>query len=30
MIVYRVDRRPLTVVAIVHGNRDVGQLLEKR
>src|SRR5260370_37847780 len=30
LIVYRVDRKPLTVVAILHAKRDVGQLLNER
>ena len=30
LIVYRIDKKPLTVVAILHGNRDVEQLLNER
>src|SRR6266704_26508 len=30
LIVYRPDRKPLEVVAILHGNRDVRQLLKSR
>ncbi len=29
-IVYRIDKRPLTVIAILHGTRDVERLLEER
>ncbi len=30
LIVYRPETSPLQVVAILHGRRDVGQLLEAR
>ena len=30
LIVYRIDKRPLTVIAILHGARDVERLLEDR
>lgn len=30
LIVYRIDRRPLTVVAVLHGKRNMEQLLEGR
>ena len=30
LIVYRIDKKPLLIVAIVHGNRQVEQLLENR
>jgi toxin ParE1/3/4 len=30
LIVYRIDRRPLTIIGILHGNRDVQQLLSGR
>ena len=30
LIVYRTETRPLQVVAILHGNRDVERLLSKR
>jgi toxin ParE1/3/4 len=30
LIVYRPDRKPLQVVAILHGNRDIEQLLKDR
>ena len=30
LIVYRIDRKPLTVVAILHAKRDVEQLLNER
>jgi toxin ParE1/3/4 len=29
-IVYRIDKRPLTVIAILHAKRDVEQLLGQR
>ena len=30
LIVYRPETKPLQVVAILHGNRDVGHILSKR
>ena len=30
LIVYRIDRKPLTLVAIPHAKRDVGELVNKR
>lgn len=30
LIVYRTDRRPLQIVGILHGKRDVGAILQKR
>jgi plasmid stabilization system protein ParE len=30
LIVYRPETKPLQVVAIVHGNRDVGHILSRR
>ncbi|MGI9072248.1 MAG: type II toxin-antitoxin system RelE/ParE family toxin [Bryobacteraceae bacterium] len=30
LIVYRIDERPLTVIAILHGKRNVERLLEDR
>lgn len=30
LIVYRIDKKPLTVVAILHGKRNVEQLLPER
>src|SRR5437870_3833532 len=30
LIVYRIDYKPLTIVAILHGNRDVERLLPHR
>ena len=30
VIVYRTDKKTLTVLAILHGNRDVGQILKAR
>lgn len=30
LIVYRAGTRPLQIVAILHGNRDVARLLKKR
>jgi len=30
LIVYRVDKKPLSIVAILHGKRDVEQLLKER
>jgi toxin ParE1/3/4 len=30
LIVYRPDTKPLQVVAILHGRRDVGQILKQR
>jgi hypothetical protein len=30
MIVYRIDRKPLTVIAILHAKRDLEQLLKER
>jgi plasmid stabilization system protein ParE len=30
MIVYRIDRKPLTVIAILHARRDLEQLLKER
>jgi plasmid stabilization system protein ParE len=30
LIVYRPERKPLQVVAILHGNRDVERILAKR
>jgi antitoxin ParD1/3/4/toxin ParE1/3/4 len=30
LIVYRVDEKPLTIVAIIHGKRQVERLLENR
>jgi plasmid stabilization system protein ParE len=30
LVVYRSEKKPLQVIAILHGQRDVEQLLEKR
>ena len=30
LIVYRIDKKPLTIIAILHAKRDVEQLLEER
>jgi plasmid stabilization system protein ParE len=30
LIVYRIDKRPLTIVAVIHGKQDVKLLLEDR
>jgi len=30
LIVYRPDTKPLQVVAVLHGRRDVGKILRKR
>lgn len=30
LIVYRIDKRPLTVIAILHSKRNLGRLLENR
>ena len=30
LIVYRIDKKPLNIVAIIHGKRQVEQLLENR
>jgi plasmid stabilization system protein ParE len=30
LIVYRIDQKPLTIIAILHGNRDVEKLLRYR
>ncbi|HEY6389641.1 MAG TPA: type II toxin-antitoxin system RelE/ParE family toxin [Bryobacteraceae bacterium] len=30
LIVYRIDNKPLIIVAILHGKRDVRQLLKER
>jgi plasmid stabilization system protein ParE len=30
LIVYRIDERPLTVIAVIHGKRDVEKTLETR
>jgi toxin ParE1/3/4 len=30
LIVYRIDKKPLTIIAILHGKRDVEHLLKER
>jgi plasmid stabilization system protein ParE len=30
LIVYRIDRKPLIIIAILHGKRDVGKVLNER
>jgi plasmid stabilization system protein ParE len=30
LIVYRIDQKPLTIIAILHGKRDVDKLLHER
>jgi plasmid stabilization system protein ParE len=30
LIVYRIDRQPLTVIAVLHGKRNLEELLEDR
>ncbi len=30
LVVYRIDKKPLTIVAIVHGRRDVPNMLQER
>lgn len=30
LVVYRIDKRPLTIIAVIHGKRNVEELLEGR